>query len=182
MPTECSQDSFDFGTVEGRVVVGAFDGGRITADAGALLLGQTNKAIGLASRLRNASRTGAIPTPSSIGCRRCSASASSASRSATRISTTTTNCGTRDGVRRSVHHQQRPELTPSRFSHKGPNSSSAISARLSNLVLRHNNLARAAKPEQRINSAQCSLPRPGQTTVAIPHRPDSDATVDEMSI
>jgi hypothetical protein len=25
MPTECSQDSFDFGTVEGRSVVGAFD-------------------------------------------------------------------------------------------------------------------------------------------------------------
>ena len=27
MPTECTQDSFDFGTVERRVVVGAFDGG-----------------------------------------------------------------------------------------------------------------------------------------------------------
>jgi Transposase DDE domain group 1 len=51
MPTECSQDSFAFGTVEGRVVVGAFDGGQITSDAGALLLGQTDKAIGLASRL-----------------------------------------------------------------------------------------------------------------------------------
>jgi Transposase DDE domain group 1 len=47
MPTECSQDSFDFGSVEGRDVVAAFDGGAITSDAGALLLGQTNKAISL---------------------------------------------------------------------------------------------------------------------------------------
>ena len=39
MPTECIQDSFDFGTVEGRRVVGAFDGGLITSDAGGLLLG-----------------------------------------------------------------------------------------------------------------------------------------------
>lgn len=45
MPTECSQDSFDFGTVEGRQVVGALDGGAITSDAGALLLGQTDTAI-----------------------------------------------------------------------------------------------------------------------------------------
>jgi len=50
MPTECSQDSFDFGTVEGRRVVGAFDGGLITSDAGALLLGATNKAIRLVER------------------------------------------------------------------------------------------------------------------------------------
>ena len=45
MPTECSQDSFDFGTVEGRGVIASFDGGSITSDAGALLVGQTNKAI-----------------------------------------------------------------------------------------------------------------------------------------
>jgi Transposase DDE domain group 1 len=51
MLTECSRDSFDFGTVERRQVVGAFDGGEITSDAGALLLGQTDKAIGLVSRL-----------------------------------------------------------------------------------------------------------------------------------
>lgn len=51
MPTECSQDSFDFGTVEGRIIVGSFDGGWITSDAGALLLGRTDKAIGLVSRL-----------------------------------------------------------------------------------------------------------------------------------
>ena len=50
MPTECSQDSFDFGMVEGREVVARFDGGVISSDAGALLLGQTNKAINLTRR------------------------------------------------------------------------------------------------------------------------------------
>ena len=50
MPTECRRISFDFGTVEGRRIVGAFDGGLITSDAGALLLGATNKAIRLVER------------------------------------------------------------------------------------------------------------------------------------
>ena len=47
MPTECSAELFEFGTVEGRAVVAAFDGGAITSDAGALLLGATDRAIGL---------------------------------------------------------------------------------------------------------------------------------------
>jgi hypothetical protein len=51
MPTECSPESFDFGTVEGRKIVAAFDGGRVTSDAGVLLLGATDKAIGLIERL-----------------------------------------------------------------------------------------------------------------------------------
>jgi hypothetical protein len=42
---------FDFGSVEGRRVVAAFDGGAVTSDAGALLLGATDKAIGLIERL-----------------------------------------------------------------------------------------------------------------------------------
>ena len=50
MPTECSRDSLDFGTVDGRSVVGAFDGGVISSDAGALLLGAADKAIGLSRR------------------------------------------------------------------------------------------------------------------------------------
>ena len=61
MPTECSPDSFDFGTVERRVVVGAFDGGEITSDAGALLLGQTDKAIRLVSRLAGCFQDGRSP-------------------------------------------------------------------------------------------------------------------------
>jgi len=41
---------FEFPAVEGRRVVAAFDGGAITSDAGALLLGETDRAIGLSSR------------------------------------------------------------------------------------------------------------------------------------
>ena len=50
MPTQCKADSVGFGTVEGRKVVAAFDGGAITSDAGSLLLGATDKAIGLMER------------------------------------------------------------------------------------------------------------------------------------
>jgi hypothetical protein len=45
MPTECSAESFDFGTVEGRCVEAAFDAGLVTSDTGALLLGATDRAI-----------------------------------------------------------------------------------------------------------------------------------------
>ena len=50
MPTECSADRFEFAAVEGRRVVAGFDGGTITSDAGALLLGATDRAIGLVRR------------------------------------------------------------------------------------------------------------------------------------
>ena len=50
MPTECSAKQLEFTPVEGRQVVAAFDGGTITSDAGALLLGQTDKAIRLIDR------------------------------------------------------------------------------------------------------------------------------------
>jgi DDE family transposase len=50
MPTECSAESFDFGTVEGRAVEAAFDAGLVTSDAGALLLGATDRAVGLMDR------------------------------------------------------------------------------------------------------------------------------------
>ena len=50
MPTECSAQSFDFGTVEGRRVEAAFDGGLVTSDAGALLLGATDRAIRMMDR------------------------------------------------------------------------------------------------------------------------------------
>ena len=51
MPTECSAESFDFGTVEARAVVASFDGGAVTSDAGALLLGAADRAIDLMRRL-----------------------------------------------------------------------------------------------------------------------------------
>jgi hypothetical protein len=50
MPTECSAESFDFGTVEGRCVEAAFDAGLVTSDAGALLLGATDRAIRMMDR------------------------------------------------------------------------------------------------------------------------------------
>jgi Transposase DDE domain group 1 len=50
MPTQCNPGLFDLAAVEGRQVVGAFDGGVITSDAGALLLGATDRAIRLTER------------------------------------------------------------------------------------------------------------------------------------
>jgi len=50
MPTECSAETFDFGTVDGRSVEAAFDAGLVTSDAGALLLGATDQAIHLMDR------------------------------------------------------------------------------------------------------------------------------------
>lgn len=51
MPTQCSAGSVGFAPVEGRAVVADFDGGAITSDAGALLVGSTDQAIGLVERL-----------------------------------------------------------------------------------------------------------------------------------
>jgi hypothetical protein len=48
--TECSADLFCFARVEGRAVVAWFDGGKMTSDAGALLLGATDRAIQLVER------------------------------------------------------------------------------------------------------------------------------------
>jgi len=50
MPTECNPELFGFAPVEGREVIAAFDGGAITSDAGALLLGATDRAIGMMDR------------------------------------------------------------------------------------------------------------------------------------
>jgi hypothetical protein len=50
MQTECSADLFGFTPVEGRNVVAAFDGGQMTSDAGAMLLGATDKQIRLIER------------------------------------------------------------------------------------------------------------------------------------
>src|SRR5437016_6064557 len=50
MPTECRAELFDFGTVEGRAVEAAFDAGLVTSDAGALLLGATDRAMRMTAR------------------------------------------------------------------------------------------------------------------------------------
>ena len=51
MPTECNPEHLEFARVEGRRVVAGFDGGAVTSDAGGLLLGATDRAIGLVRRL-----------------------------------------------------------------------------------------------------------------------------------
>jgi hypothetical protein len=50
MPTQCSRDLFGYEVVEGRQVVAAFDGGDNSSYAGGLLLGATDRAIGLVGR------------------------------------------------------------------------------------------------------------------------------------
>ena len=51
MRTQCNLDSFEFAPVAQRSVVAAFDGGKITSDAGALLLGAADRAVGLVKRV-----------------------------------------------------------------------------------------------------------------------------------
>lgn len=50
MQTQCSAKSFGFARVKSRSVVASFDGGAVTTDAGGLLLGATDRAIGLVDR------------------------------------------------------------------------------------------------------------------------------------
>jgi hypothetical protein len=50
MPTECTPKLFAFEAVDRRSVVAGFDGGNITSNAGALLLGQVDCGIGLVRR------------------------------------------------------------------------------------------------------------------------------------
>ena len=50
MPTDCTPNFFEFEADEGRKMVAAFDAGPVTSDAGALLLGATDRAIGMTKR------------------------------------------------------------------------------------------------------------------------------------
>jgi len=50
MQTGCSADRFEFGEASGGRLVADFGGGAITSDAGALLLGATDRAIRLTER------------------------------------------------------------------------------------------------------------------------------------
>jgi hypothetical protein len=61
MPTECNPALFEFAPVAGRAVVAGFDGGAITSDAGALLLGATDGAIGLVERFAGCFRDARDP-------------------------------------------------------------------------------------------------------------------------
>jgi Transposase DDE domain group 1 len=61
MPTQCSRDLFGYEVVQGRQVVAAFDGGDNTSDAGGLLLGATDRAIGLIGRFAACFHDGRAP-------------------------------------------------------------------------------------------------------------------------
>jgi len=50
MPAECSPRRFEFEAVSRRSVVAGFDGGEITSNGGALLLGQVDRGLGLIRR------------------------------------------------------------------------------------------------------------------------------------
>jgi len=50
MATQCNQDSFEFHPLNQRQVVGRFDGGTITSDAGGLLLREVEKRTGIIRR------------------------------------------------------------------------------------------------------------------------------------
>jgi len=51
MPTQCNQTEMNFGSCGGRKLVGAFDGGAITSNGGAVLLGAADRAMRLTARL-----------------------------------------------------------------------------------------------------------------------------------
>jgi Transposase DDE domain group 1 len=51
MQTQCSAEQLEFSGVGRRRVVAGFDGGAVSSDAGALLLGRADQAIGLIDRL-----------------------------------------------------------------------------------------------------------------------------------
>jgi len=50
MQTQCSPAEMAFGRAGGRRIVADFDGAMVSSDAGALLLGETDRAIGLTGR------------------------------------------------------------------------------------------------------------------------------------
>ncbi len=58
MLTECSQDSFEFASLGGRKVTAAFDGGAMTSNAGALLLREADRSIGLSRRVASCFKDG----------------------------------------------------------------------------------------------------------------------------
>ena len=61
MPTHCSATGMGFGRAGGRELIAAFDGGCVTSEAGALLLGATDQAIGLVDRFAACFRDGRYP-------------------------------------------------------------------------------------------------------------------------
>jgi len=61
MQTQCSADQLEFEGFAGRRVVARFDGGALTSDAGALLLREADRAIGLSRRVSACFRDARCP-------------------------------------------------------------------------------------------------------------------------
>ena len=91
MPHSVSLSS-SVGGFGGRRVEAAFDGGALTSDAGALLLQEADRAIGLIDRVAACFGTSAIQAGWCMCCAPSSASGSSASRWAMRTWPTTMTC------------------------------------------------------------------------------------------
>ena len=95
MRTECNPEPLLFAPVDGRAVVASFDGGAITSDAGALLLGATDRTIDLVGRFAACFSDGRDRERiARTRWRRSWPSASSGSHSATRISSIMIRSGT----------------------------------------------------------------------------------------
>jgi len=61
MQTECTPKLLEFEAVERRSVVAGFDGGNITSNAGALLLGQVDRGLGLVRRFADCLNHNQLP-------------------------------------------------------------------------------------------------------------------------
>src|SRR5882724_6594187 len=86
--TECNQSRFGFEACGKREIVARFDGGTISSDGGALLLGQTDKRLNLLPRLAECFLDGRkIRSGWSIRFGRCSHKASTAWLAAHRTDT-----------------------------------------------------------------------------------------------
>jgi Transposase DDE domain group 1 len=94
MSTECSPNLFGFAPVEGRKVEAAFEAGAIPSDAGALLLGATDRAIRMMDRFASCFHDERRQELISTRSWRWWVSGYTGLRLATRISTITTNYAT----------------------------------------------------------------------------------------
>jgi hypothetical protein len=61
MQTECNAEAIAFGRAGGRIVVADFDGGLVSSEAGALLLGEADKALRLVERFARCFRDERAP-------------------------------------------------------------------------------------------------------------------------
>ena len=94
MQADCSAAQLHFEGFGKRQVVGAFDGGAVTSNAGAILLREADRALGLTAKVARCLVTGVQLNSWCTGLRRWWRSVCMLLRSATRTSTTMTNCGT----------------------------------------------------------------------------------------